>query len=90
MKKIWKKKSTEKKGGFGFLHNIIDQVNKKYENEGSNESKNEALIPEDEKEKENEDIKNDDNVLSTGGMKMKGPTKLRAKRKLKTLENLYE
>ena len=81
------KKSTEKKGGFGFLHNIIDQVNKKYENEGSNESKNEALIPEDEKENENEDIKNDDNVLSTGGMKMKGPTKLRAKRKLKTKED---
>ena len=80
-------KKPEKKG-FGFLTGIINEVNKKYEN-NSNDSKNEALIPDDEKdenEKEEEvkDIKINENVLDTTGMKMKGKTKLRGRKKEKT------
>ena len=79
-----------KKKNFGFLTGIINQVNKKYDNENnvdSNDSKTESLIPEeDEKEKETgvDDIKinvNTDNTLVTTGMKMKGKTKLRGKKK---------
>ena len=75
------------KKSFGFLGGIIDQVNKKYEN-NVNDTKNEALIPDDEKdENENEkeedvkEIKINDNVLDTTGMKMKGKTKLRGRKK---------
>ena len=74
----------EPKKGFGFLQGIIDQVNKKQDNE-SNDSKNEALIPEDEKDEKEEinDIKisTDNDVLDTTGMKMKGKTKLRGRKK---------
>ena len=77
----------EKKLAPGFLQGIINQVNKKYDNQESNDSKEESLIPEeDEKEKEIDDIKvklNDDNTLNTEGMKMKGKTKLTKVTKLR-------
>ena len=87
-----------KKKGFGFLGGIIDQVNKKFENADSNDSKVETLIPEDEKEKKIEDIKintdenniNKDGNLITSGMKMKGKTKLRGKKKGTSQENTGE
>lgn len=51
--KIWDKQNLKKK--FGFLTNIINQINQKYDDENnvdSNDSKEESLIPkEDEKEK---------------------------------------
>ena len=78
-------KPVEKKGvaGIGFIQGIINQVNQK---ENSDDSKTESLIPDNEKEKEISDIKIDiktdkDNSLVAKGMKMKGPTKLRGKKK---------
>ena len=83
--KTVEEKPLEKKGGtgFGFIQGIINQVNQK---ENSDDSKTESLIPDNEKEKEISDIKidintNNDNPLVTKGMKMKGPTKLRGKKK---------
>ena len=75
-----------KKKGFGFMEGIINQVNKKHDNENvdSGDSKMESLIPEeDNKEKEIDDIKINitDNTLNTTGMKMKGKTKLRGRKK---------
>ena len=81
-----------KKKKFGFLTNIINQVNQKYDDENnvdSNDSKEESLIPEeDEKEKESatDDIKININTANnpiTEGIKMKGKTKLRDKKKSK-------
>ena len=84
-----------KKKGFGFMENIINQVNKKHENVDSGDSKMESLIPEEdekEKEKEIDDIKINiiDNTLETKGMKMKGKTKLRGRKKDKENENANE
>ena len=72
------------------MTNIINQVNQKYDDENnvdSNDSKEESLIPEeDEKEKESatDDIKININTANnpiTEGIKMKGKTKLRDKKK---------
>ena len=59
------------KPAFGFMQGIINQVNEK--------EKENALIPNEEDNKESTD---DSSNIFSGGMKMKGPTKLRAKRKL--------
>ena len=87
-------KEKPKKKGFGFMEGIINQVNKKQDNENidSGDSKMESLIPEEddkEKEKEIDDIKINvtDNTLVTSGMKMKGKTKLRGRKKEKENEN---
>ena len=79
-------KEKPKNKGFGFMEGIINQVNKKQDNENidSGDSKMESLIPEeDNKEKEIDDIKINitDNTLNTTGMKMKGKTKLRGRKK---------
>ena len=75
-------KKEPKKAPFGFLGGIINEVNKKYDKD-SGDSKNEALIPEDEKEEVVNEIKiePENNVLNTAGMKMKGKTKLRGRKK---------
>ena len=99
-----------KKGGF--LFGIIDQVNKKHEeNKIIEEQKEEKLIPDedkkdddkiseeseklDEKEKEEDNNINnqdseEDNILDTKGSSLKGPTKLRGKRKIKNKSNLLD
>ena len=85
-------KTEGKKKPFGFLTGIINQVNKKYDNADSNDSKVVSLIPEDEKdekEEQVEDIKinvNKEEALNTEGMKMKGKTKLRGRKKEKEKE----
>ena len=61
------------KPAFGFMQGIINQVNEK--------EKENALIPNEEEEDNKESTDDSSNIFS-GGMKMKGPTKLRAKRKL--------
>jgi len=60
------------KPAFGFMQGIINQVNEK--------EKENALIPNE--EEDNKESTDDSSNIFSGGMKMKGPTKLRAKRKL--------
>ena len=71
-------KKEKKKGGFGFLTGIIEQVNKKdQEQQNSNDSDN-ALMP-DSETKESNDETESKNLFPMG--KMKGKTKLRGKKK---------
>ena len=64
----------EKKPLFGFVQGFINQVNQK-EEQNSNDSNN-ALIPDDNKETSEEN-----EVKINFGVKMKGPTKLRGRKK---------
>jgi phospholipase D1/2 len=71
-------KKEEKKGGFGFITGIINQVNKKEEEQlNSNDSDN-ALMP-DSEAKETNDETESKNIFPMG--KMKGKTKLRGRKK---------
>ena len=83
----YEEKKSGAKGDFKLITGWINEANKK--NEISEDSKVEPLIPENENEKENENVvsdeaidENNENILDTKGMKMKGPTKLRGKKKL--------
>ena len=68
-------KKEEKKGGFGFITGIINQVNKKEEElPNSNDSDN-ALMP----DSEDNDNNDSNNIFHKG--KMKGKTKLRGRKK---------
>ena len=66
--------NKEKKPSFGFMKGLINQVNEK-EEQNSNDSEN-ALIPDDTKESSEDNI-----TKNVFGMKMKGPTKLRGRKK---------
>ena len=71
-------KKEDKKPAFGWLQGIVNQVNEKEkEEQTSNDSEN-ALIPEEKNENPDEI-----NPQSIFGMKMKGKTKLRGKKKMK-------
>ena len=70
-------KSQEKKPAFGFIQGIINQVNEKEKEKGNSNDSDNALIPESEDKESSEE----NNVESIFGKKMKGPTKLRGKKK---------
>ena len=80
--------SLEKKDGnkpaFGFLTGIINQVNQREKEEqekaNSNESDN-ALMPEEKDENSEEKDENSEDPKQIFGMKMKGKTKLRGRKK---------
>ena len=68
---------NDKKPLFGFIQGLINQANQK-EEQNSNDSNN-ALIPED----DNKENSEENDVKANFGIKMKGPTKLRGKKKNK-------
>ena len=81
-------KDQEKKGKYNNIMGWINKANKNMEE--SEDAKVEPLIPENENENENENLIdtsnnnnniNNDGTLNTKGMKMKGPTKLRGRKK---------
>ena len=70
-------KNNEKKPAFGFIQGIINQVNQKEKEESNSNDSDNALIP----ESENKENSEENNVESIFGKKIKGPTKLRGKKK---------
>ena len=95
--KIEPKKNQPKKDGviWGFINKALGPK----DNEENNNDKNEVLIPIEDKEGQKEEKKDDNNInnenefLGTKGMKLKGETKLRGKKKLnlkKKNENITE
>ena len=69
---------TEEPKKTGFIFGIINQVNQKEKEEANSNDSDNALIPESEK---NDSEDSGTKTLFTGGMKMKGPTKLRGRKK---------
>ncbi|MBP3800956.1 MAG: hypothetical protein J6I85_02835 [Clostridia bacterium] len=69
---------TEEPKKTGFIFGIINQVNQREKEEANSNDSDNALIPESEK---NDSEDSATKTLFTGGMKMKGPTKLRGKKK---------
>ena len=95
--KVEPKKNQPKKDGviWGFINKALGPK----DNEENNNDKNEVLIPIEDKEgqkeekKDENNINNDNEFLDTKGMKLKGETKLRGKKKLnlkKKNENITE
>ena len=69
---------TEEPKKTGFIFGIINQVNQKEKEEANSNDSDNTLIPESEK---NDSEDSATKTLFTGGMKMKGPTKLRGRKK---------
>ena len=71
-------KKEEKKGGFGFITGIINQVNKKEEEQQNSNDSDNALLPDSEAKETNVETESK-NIFPMG--KMKGKTKLRGRKK---------